>query len=97
MIKYKFNKVPFFLFLFLLIIGSAFSDNREIYDKDYFEITKNLKILASIYERVNNFYVDEPLPGDLMKKGIDAMLASLDPYTVYIPESNIEDFIKTNK
>jgi carboxyl-terminal processing protease len=92
MIKYKFNKVPFFLFLFLLIIGSAFSDNREIYDKDYFEITKNLKILASIYERVNNFYVDEPLPGDLMKKGIDAMLASLDPYTVYIPESNIEDF-----
>ena len=76
----------------MLIIGSSFSDKREVNNKDYFEITKNLKILASIYERVNNFYVDEPLPGDLMKKGIDAMLASLDPYTVYIPESNIEDF-----
>lgn len=92
MIKYKFNKIPFFLFLFMLIIGSSFSDKREVNNKDYFEITKNLKILASIYERVNNYYVDEPLPGDLMKKGIDAMLASLDPYTVYIPESNIEDF-----
>lgn len=92
MIKYKFNKVPFFLFIFMLIIGSSFSDKRDVNNKDYFEITKNLKILASIYERVNNFYVDEPLPGDLMKKGIDAMLASLDPYTVYIPESNIEDF-----
>ena len=76
----------------MLIIGSSFSDKREVNNKDYFEITKNLKILASIYERVNNYYVDEPLPGDLMKKGIDAMLASLDPYTVYIPESNIEDF-----
>jgi len=92
MIKYKFNKAPFFLFIFMLIIGSSFSDKRDVNNKDYFEITKNLKILASIYERVNNFYVDEPLPGDLMKKGIDAMLASLDPYTVYIPESNIEDF-----
>lgn len=78
--------------LFFMLINSAFSDKRGIYEKDYFEITKNLKILASIYERVNNYYVDEPLPGDLMKKGIDAMLASLDPYTVYIPESNIEDF-----
>jgi len=92
MIKYKFNKAQFFLFIFMLIIGSSFSDKRDVNNKDYFEITKNLKILASIYERVNNFYVDEPLPGDLMKKGIDAMLASLDPYTVYIPESNIEDF-----
>ena len=52
----------------MLIIGSSFSDKREVNNKDYFEITKNLKILASIYERVNNYYVDEPLPGDLMKR-----------------------------
>ena len=54
--------------LFFMLINSAFSDKRGIYEKDYFEITKNLKILASIYERVNNYYVDEPLPGDLMKR-----------------------------
>ena len=75
-----------------LITISSFSENRTVVNDDYFEITKNLKILASIYERVNNYYVDEPLPGSLMKSAIDAMLKSLDPYTVYIPESNIEDY-----
>ena len=75
-----------------LITISSFSENRTVPNDDYFEITKNLKILASIYERVNNYYVDEPLPGSLMKSAIDAMLKSLDPYTVYIPESNIEDY-----
>ncbi|MBL7884453.1 MAG: PDZ domain-containing protein, partial [Bacteroidia bacterium] len=38
------------------------------------------------------YYVDETNPGDLMKKGIDKMLESLDPYTNYIPESEIEDY-----
>jgi carboxyl-terminal processing protease len=38
------------------------------------------------------FYVDETDPGKMMKKGIDAMLESLDPYTNYIPESDIEDY-----
>ena len=75
-----------------LITISSFSENRTVVNDDYFEITKNLKILASIYERVNNYYVDETLPGSLMKSAIDAMLKSLDPYTVYIPESNIEDY-----
>ena len=83
--------VLFFLAVFFVLI-SSFSTNRQNNNDDYFEITKNLKILASIYERVNNYYVDQPLPGELMKNAIDAMLKSLDPYTVYIPESNIEDF-----
>ena len=48
--------------------------------------------MASVYDNINTFYVDEPEPGNLMKKGIDAMLRSLDPYTVYIPESDIEDY-----
>ncbi len=41
---------------------------------------------------MNLYYVDETQPGDLMKTGIDAMLESLDPYTNYITESNIEDY-----
>jgi len=61
-------------------------------DDNYFEITKNIRIMASVYDNINTFYVDEPEPGNLMKKGIDAMLRSLDPYTVYIPESDIEDY-----
>jgi carboxyl-terminal processing protease len=61
-------------------------------DKDLFEISKNIRLLSGVYDRLNTYYVDEPQPGKLMKTGIDAMLASLDPYTVYIPESRIEDY-----
>lgn len=61
-------------------------------DDDYFEISKNLRIMASVYEKLNSNYVDELLPGKIMKTGINAMLKSLDPYTVYISESEIEDF-----
>lgn len=56
-----------------------------------FEVTKHLEIFISVFEGVHTFYVDEPEPGTLMRVGIDAMLESLDPYTVYYPESRIED------
>jgi carboxyl-terminal processing protease len=59
---------------------------------NFFEISKNLEIFATVYRELNIFYVDETQPGELMKTGIDAMLQSLDPYTNYITESDIEDF-----
>lgn len=58
---------------------------------EYFEVSKNLEIHADLYKELHNYYVDETNPGQLMKIGIDAMLASLDPYTVYYPENTIED------
>jgi len=58
----------------------------------YFEIAKNLDTFASLYRQLNNRYVDEVEPADLMREGIDAMLASLDPYTEFVPESDIENF-----
>tara|TARA_R110002050_G_scaffold149463_1_gene276090 strand:+ start:140483 stop:142150 length:1668 start_codon:yes stop_codon:yes gene_type:complete len=62
------------------------------FQDSYFEISKNLDIFVSVYKNVNTYYVDETEPGDLMKTGIDAMLHKLDPYTVYYPESDIEDY-----
>lgn len=59
---------------------------------DYFEVSRNLDIYATLFRELNIYYVDETKPGDLMKKSIDAMLESLDPYTNYIPESEIEDY-----
>ena len=67
------------------IVSVGFTDS-------YFEIAKNLDIFTTLYKELNTFYVDETDPGKLMKKGIDEMLKSLDPYTTYIPESEIEDF-----
>lgn len=58
----------------------------------YFEVAKNLDIFTTLYKELNIYYVDETQPGDLIKTGIDAMLNSLDPYTVYYPESQIEDY-----
>jgi carboxyl-terminal processing protease len=60
--------------------------------EDYFNVSKNLDIFTTLYKEINVFYVDETQPGELMKTGIDAMLKSLDPYTVYYPESDIEDY-----
>lgn len=71
-----------------LVIGFAGSS----YTEDFFEISKNLDIFSTLYKEINTYYVDETKPGDLMKKGIDAMLNSLDPYTNFIPESDIEDY-----
>jgi carboxyl-terminal processing protease len=57
-----------------------------------FEIAKNLDIFATMFKELNINYVDEVKPGEFMKTGIDAMLESLDPYTVYVPEAEIEDY-----
>ena len=70
---------------FGMVAYNSVSDN-------YFEISKNLDIFVNLYKQLNIYYVDETNPGELMKTGIDAMLESLDPYTVYIPESDIEDY-----
>lgn len=57
-----------------------------------FEIAKNVDIFVSILKELNEKYADEISPGQLTQTAIDAMLESLDPYTVYYPESQIEDY-----
>ena len=66
---------------------------------DYFEMSKQLEIMQSAFRELNLFYVDELAPGDLMETGIKAMLAELDPYTRYFPESKMEDvrFMQTGE
>ncbi len=72
-------------FGFLLLALLAFKE-------DLFLVSKNLDIFASLYKEININYVEETNPADLMRKGIDSMLEGLDPYTEYIPESEIEDY-----
>ena len=70
--------------LILLNIAPASAQND-------FEIAKNVDIFVSILRELNAKYADEITPGDLTKTAIDAMLESLDPYTVYYTENEIED------
>ncbi|MES2619920.1 MAG: S41 family peptidase [Bacteroidota bacterium] len=58
----------------------------------YFEITKNLDIFTTLYKELNTYYVDTLNPEKLMQSGIRNMLESLDPYTDFIPEEDMDDY-----
>ena len=77
----------------ILVLSVVLSSYISLsYSDNYFETSKNIDIFTSLYKELNTYYVDRTDPGILMKEAIDAMLKSLDPYTQYIPESEIEDF-----
>jgi carboxyl-terminal processing protease len=75
----------------LLVAGlsTGFLVTQETRD---FRIAKNLDIFFSLFRELNTFYVDDIDPDKLIKAGMDNMLKTLDPYTVYYPESESDDF-----
>lgn len=75
--------------LALCLVFSAWNHKRLV---DYFEISKNLDILAEVYRKVNQSYVNDVMPGELIRVAIDAMLKSLDPYTNFYSEAQTEEF-----
>ncbi|PIB34075.1 peptidase S41 [Reichenbachiella sp. 5M10] len=77
------------------IVGSALLVGMFSFtfsDDDYFEISRNLNIFATLYRELNTHYVDQLPDEEIITTGIDAMLSSLDPYTDYIPESELESY-----
>jgi len=79
--------------LLMFILGSAGTGVlAQAPDQQGFEIMKNLDIYSNLIKELNQDYVDEINPGELTQTGIDAMLESLDPYTNFIPESQVEDY-----
>lgn len=76
-----------------ILIGSlAISLFSLSFVEDLFQVSKNLDIFASVYKNLSINYVDNINSSKMIKTGIDAMLNDLDPYTEYIPESDIEDY-----
>lgn len=69
----------------LLFVGASFKD-------DFFEIAKQIEIFTDLFKEVNMNYVDQTNPAELMDKAIKAMLADLDPYTVYFNEADVVKF-----
>jgi carboxyl-terminal processing protease len=61
-----------------------------------FEIVKNVDIFISVLNELNDKYADEISPGELTQTAIKAMLKSLDPYTVYYNEGEIETYRMQN-
>ena len=87
----KINIITSIIFFIIFSLGSL-NVNSQDYEKNDFEISKNLDIFTTLYKQLHVNYVDDVKSGELMKIAIDAMLESLDPYTVYIPEADIEDY-----
>lgn len=76
--------------LIVIVAGLGFYSFNG--DNKNFEIAKNLEIYYSLFRELNMFYVDDVNPNNLVKTSIDEMLESLDPYTNFISEDQMEDF-----
>ncbi len=87
--KTWFNTKVKILLVFVAMIATV---SFVSFDDKNFEIAKNLDIYHTLFRELNLYYVDETAPGDMIKTSIDEMLKSLDPYTVFIPESDMEDY-----
>lgn len=74
----------------VMLTSSAYS-----FKNDYFEISKNLEIFTNIVKEINASYVDEIDPNKFIRSGIDGMMNSLDPYTDFIPEENLDSYKMT--
>ena len=75
----------------LLIVVSLATLSFKVGD-NYFELSKNLELYASVFREINTYYVDDIDAGKLNKTAIDQMLKTLDPYTNFISEAEAEDF-----
>jgi carboxyl-terminal processing protease len=71
------------LLIFVLLAGNQLQDK-------YFKLGKNLEIFADALKELNAYYVDEIDLDAVVKTGLDAMLYSLDPYTTFLPEEDLE-------
>ena len=74
----------------IVLITVAFFSFKSGDDRN-FQIAKNLDIFNSIVKELDMFYVDTIDPNKTIREGIDNMLYSLDPYTVYYPENDQDE------
>lgn len=81
--------LSFIVIVFCLL--NTINSFSQIDDEKYFEMNKAIETFGSVFKSLHSNYVDELNSGDLVKTAIDAMLAKLDPYTNFYPESEMEE------
>jgi carboxyl-terminal processing protease len=88
----KFSKTKKAAIIIVGVFAFAISFYSFKQDDKNFQIAKNLDIYYTLFRELNLFYVDDIDPTKLVKTSVDKMLESLDPYTNFIPEADMEDF-----
>ncbi|MCX6150142.1 MAG: S41 family peptidase [Ignavibacteriales bacterium] len=81
--KYKIFLIPVTIILF----SGFFKGDDDI----YLQVSKSIEIFGKIYKEVTFNYTDKINPEEFMISGINGMLSSLDPYTVFIDEKRKDD------
>lgn len=79
-----------YVWVVVIAIAAGFAFKKPA--ENYFDIAKSLDIYATLFKEVNAYYVDEIEPRKLVQESINGMLNTLDPYTTYIPEDQVESF-----
>lgn len=91
--KFTFNRVKTLIVVSALsvtFIGGWFAESL-IGDDYYYEVKRSLRLFGDVYKNVGEKYVDEISPKVIMRTGIDAMLETLDPYTMFYEGSESSD------
>ncbi len=83
----KYSKYLLFTLICVLGMSAITKDKSRLY-----EISKNIEIFVNVFKELNANYVDDIDPAQLMRTGIDAMVGSLDPYTNYISEAQVQGY-----
>lgn len=84
-----FNKIKWVIasVVLLFVFSGFFSGTGDI----YFEVSKSIDIFSKVYKEISFNYVDEIQPDKFMEAGIQGMLQSLDPYTIFIDENKKDE------
>lgn len=83
------------LLLLTIIFGSLSAQNNPVQNKQqqrYFDINKNVEIFNNVVREMDMFYVDSLDINKTIRSGIDNMLATLDPYTIYFDDTDLKEF-----
>ena len=83
--------LPFFRkntyrFVWICIIGTSILLLSTDFSR-LMKISRNMEIFSEVYKAINEYYVDETDPNQLMRTAIDSMLADIDPYTNFYSEA----------
>lgn len=83
----KNKKYLFLIFPILIVLGINAPNTRIL------ELAKNIEIYASILKELDKLYVEEIDPKKLVETSINQMLETMDPYTNYYPEDEVDNFL----
>lgn len=91
----KGTKTALAIALVAMATGPAVSvaqNQRSNSRKQDFEMGKSIEIMSNIMRDATIFYVDSTSPSEMLEDAARGMLSNMDPYTEYLPESQMQDF-----